>query len=158
MHHSYFYTTAILTSFSSYTGGVKIAPVQLNVRYLSCYWQEFCLVARILPALKTSLLVSALFLLLCDCVLRASFGARQDTDPILSADIIFWDPSEPRIDLFWGLFLVTNGDNSPFTSFYGLWVPRVYGDLYPTTKAKSHELVVLIWAASWRNWLSWRLT
>ena len=55
--------------------GVKI--------YSSC---QKCLAARIFPALKKSLLVPALFLLLCECVLRASFGAQ---------------PSEPKIDLFY---------------------------------------------------------
>ena len=113
VHRSYFYTTAILTSFSSYAGGgVKIAPVlyNCNVRYLSCYCQEFRLVARILPALKTSLLVSALCLLLCDCVLRASFGARQDTDPILSADILSRTPLSLGLTCFGVSSRLANND------------------------------------------------
>ena len=117
-------------------------PILLLARILSC--------GKNLLALNASLLVSALFLLLCDCVLRASFRARQeatghgsDLGTPLSLGLTCFEVSS-WLRMVTTLLLRALRTKST----------RVYGDLFSITMAKFDELVVLIWAASGRNWLS----
>ena len=88
--NNYFYIASILSSFSAYKGDGRGEERGQNIQllytydvgtvlYLFCYCQEFCLATRIQPALKTYLLILALFLLLHDSVLSASFLVRDRT-------------------------------------------------------------------------------